>query len=975
MIKLNDIRMKPKLMGLFLLVGLIPLAFVGWWSARAATGALMEKSYDKLSAVREIKKAQIEKFFGERQGDMGVLMETVATLRTEAFNKLTAVREIKKKQIEDYFANAFVQMGVFARSADVSELYRHLVKYHNDIGVESTGAYDVSTNAYKQLYDRHGGRINRFRQDSGYYDVFLIGAKHGHVMYTATRESDLGTNLVYGPYKDSGLAELWSKVVQSRSPAIVDFKPYAPSNNEPAAFAGYPITDAGGNLAGVIAFQLSIDHINAIMQTRDGLGQTGETYLIGPDKLMRSDSHLDPTHHSVKASFADPEKGRVDTEAGRAALAGRKGADVIIDYNGNPVLSAYTPINIKGLKWGLLTEIDLAEAFVPVDEGGNDFYAKYIKMYGYYDLFLINPDGYCFYTVVKEADYQTNLKNGKYADSNLGHLFRDVVESKKFGLADFAPYAPSNDEPAAFIAQPVMHSGKVDMVVALQLSLDAINSIMQQREGMGKTGETYLVGQDKLMRSDSFLDTVNHSVKASFANPAKGSVDTEAVREALAGKTAHKVIIDYNGNPVLSSYTPVNLNGTTWALMAEIDEAEVRKPINNLVISVLVAALIITAVVALIALFIARQIAAPLEKGVAFTKAVAQGDLTARIDVNQKDEVGMLAEALQKMIVRLSDIVADVKGAGDNVASGSQQMSSSSEEMSQGASEQAAAAEEASSSMEQMAANIRQNADNAMQTEKIALKAAEDAQKGGAAVTQTVSAMKDIAEKINIVEEIARQTDLLALNAAIEAARAGEHGKGFAVVASEVRKLAERSQTAAAEISKLSGSSVEIAETAGEMLTRIVPDIEKTAELVQEISAASNEQNSGAEQINKAIQQLDQVIQQNASVSEEMASTSEELASQAEQLQGTIAFFNVNDNGDQRNRSAAAHTQTRHLAATRQVVKTAEKTAIAHVEPGESAVYDANGNGRPIDGPPGVTLDMADNKRPDSRGDEEFERY
>jgi len=206
--------------------------------------------------------------------------------------------------------------------------------------------------------------------------------------------------------------------------------------------------------------------------------------------------------------------------------------------------------------------------------------------------------------------------------------------------------------------------------------------------------------------------------------------------------------------------------------------------------------------------------------------------------------------------------------------------------------------------MEQVVSNIKQNADNAQQTEKIALKAAQDAKEGGKAVTETVFAMKEIANKISIIEEIARQTNLLALNAAIEAARAGEHGKGFAVVATEVRKLAERSQTAAGEINKLSGSSVEVAEKAGEMLTRIVPDIQRTAELVSEINAASNEQNSGAEQINKAIQQLDKVIQQNASATEQMASTSEELSSQAEQLQDTIEFFKVEEKGNgNRNRA------------------------------------------------------------------------
>jgi methyl-accepting chemotaxis protein len=628
--------------------------------------------------------------------------------------------------------------------------------------------------------------------------------------------------------------------------------------------------------------------------------------------------------------------------------------------------------NYRPLYLGRPEETDAGDgsAYSVVHAQYHDLFKHYLETYGYYDIFLIEPhSGAVIYTVFKEDDFGTDLKNGQYADTNLAAVFRNAVTATNrdfVQLEDFAYYEPSK-EAASFVASPVFDGSELVGVLVFQLPLDRINGLMQDRSGMGQTGESYLVGADNLMRSDSRFSEESTVFKQ--------KIDTVTANKALNGQTGVELTPDYRGEPVLSAYKPLNIEGVKWVILAEIDEAEAFAAAQQMLLVTLavigVGALIVTGV----AIFVARGIANPVVTMSQVAARVAEGDLSTSITVKSKNEVGQLAAAMRhmmrtlgdmagaatsiaqgdlavevtpqserdvlgnalaqmienlrqtaeaasdiaggdltvevtpqserdvlgnallSMIKKLREVVADVRNAADNVAAASQQQSASAGQVSQGTTEQAASTEEASASIEQVTAMIKQNADNAQQTEKMAIKAAQDAQSGGQAVAMTVSAMKEIAGKISIIEEITRQTNLLALNAAIEAARAGEHGKGFAVVASEVRKLAERSQVAAGEIGQLSTSSVQIAEQAGQMLAQIVPDIQKTAELVQEISAASREQSTGAEQVNRAILQLTDVAQENAPAAEEMAATAEELNAQAEQMLATIAFFKVGDNG------------------------------------------------------------------------------
>ncbi|MFO7749180.1 MAG: methyl-accepting chemotaxis protein, partial [Desulfobacteraceae bacterium] len=668
MFSLKNVKMKPKLISLFLIAGIVPIVIVGFFSSFKAQQSLIHDAHNQLTSVREIKKEEIRDYFHQRRENMNVLVETVGTLRKESFDKLEAIQHAKINAIQTFFKDMFMNMSLFANSKDVRDLYDRLVVYHNEMETPPRGSYDVTTYEYKNIWSTLGKHLTAFQKESGVYDVSLICKDHGHVMYTAAKEDDLGENIAHGKYRDSSLGRLWAKVVDSGKPSVVDMAPYGPSNGEPAMFAGYPVNDDSGEMIGIIAFQLPLEQINKVMTSRFGLGETGESYLVGPDNLMRSDSYLDPEYRTVKASFADPEKGSVDTEATQTALAGKDGQDVIKDYNGNPVLSCYDPLKIKDITWAVVTEIDVAEAFSPKDHAGEYYFKKYTDMYGYYDIFLINPDGYCFYTAHKEADYQTNLISGKYKDSGLGKLVRKVRGTKEFALMDFQPYAPSNGKPAAFIAQPVLHGEEVELVVALQLSLTAINKMMQQREGMGKTGETYLVGPDKLMRSDSYLDPENRSVKASFAHPNAGSVDTEASNSALSGESGVKTIKDYNGKDVLSAFAPVDLGDTTWALIAEKNQSEVLAPVKNIRNTILFISVVIALVVAAGAYFIARMISAPLLKGVAFADAVAKGDLTATIDVDQKDEVGVLARALTDMVKNLREIMTELTNNTDSLS-------------------------------------------------------------------------------------------------------------------------------------------------------------------------------------------------------------------------------------------------------------------------------------------------------------------
>lgn len=865
---------------------------------------LRQEAFNKLKAVREVKKTAIENYFQlvndqistfssdatvidamdwfreiiqDFRTEVGIPPEEMDRMRTELFSYYTgkfAPEYERKNNGKKPDVETFLQT---LDDQTIDDIPIALQYYYIKANTNPLGSKHLLDNAndgssYSEYHARVHPVFRNYLEKFGYYDIFLVDSETGTIVYSVFKELDFCTSLINGPYAQTNFGEAFRKANEATNKddvVLVDLEPYPPSYEAAASFIASPIFKEGEKI-GVAIFQIPLEPINVIMAERTGLGETGETYIVGQDLSMRSDSYLDPENHSVSASFQNPEKGKVDTEAANVAISGESNAKVITSYSGNSVLSAYSPIEIGDTTWGLIAEIDVAEAFCPKDKEGKYFFAKYIEEYGYYDLFLLNPDGYCYYTVAQEADYQTNLVNGKYSSSNLGKLVRHVLETKEYGVEDFEPYAPSNDDPAAFIAQPLVYEDEIEGIVALQLPDNVINDVMLQRQGMGETGETYLVGSDKLMRSDTFLDPANHSMKTSFANPDKGSINTEAVNDALSGKTGTKRIISYNGNSVLSAYTPLKVGNTTWALLAEIDEAEAFAGLSTLKwVIYIIAGVGVGAIIA-----------------IAF---IVTGSITKPIN----------------------NVITSLTLGGEQLESASNQVSDSSQRLAEGATEQASSLEETSSMLEEMSSMTTMNADNAQQANAksnevhMAANQSRDAiQRMSDVIGRIKSSSDQTAKILKTIDEIAFQTNLLALNAAVEAARAGEAGKGFAVVAEEVRNLAQRSAEAAKNTSKLIEESLEnanngvsVSSDVADVLEGIINGVGEITQTIGELSAATGEQAKGIEQINAATSDMDKATQTTASSAEESAAASEKLSAQAKELNSVVRTLEIIANG------------------------------------------------------------------------------
>ncbi|QTA82792.1 Methyl-accepting chemotaxis protein, double CACHE domain-containing [Desulfonema limicola] len=723
-------------------------------------------------------------------------------------------------------------------------------------------AFDPSDGSLdKEIYDFYdtqsfGTTFLQTKNENHYYDLMLISST-GKVVYSVRQESELAQDVTAGSLKNTVLEKVFNQSLDGLY--IHDFAPWQPSGGRHIAFIAAPVYQFK-TIKGVIVLKIDKSAINEIVHQTEDIGVSGEAYVVG--KWDEKTEYRSDLIHG-KEKIGDPA-GSYEIEL---ALAGEASSAVKVDDNGKMKFIRYQYLNIFGLKWALVTSLAIEEIIAPRIIGQqDDYFTKYVKKNKYPDLLLIHPQGHIFYSTAHGPEYDTNILDGQYSSSGLGRLVQKVIKTKSFVFADIEPYEPAGGIPSAFIAQPVMDDEKIELIVALRLPVEKINSVMQRRSGMGETGETYLIGTDKLMRSDSNSDSENYSVTASFKNPEKGSVNTSSALAVKENQTGRKIITNYNNQKVLSAYTPLEIWDISWGLIAEtgIDEALASVKTLKIITG-------FTAVITLAFIFSATLL------------------LT-----------GYIIKPVTRTVKGLAQISHDVSNAADEIAINSQMQS-------QNASQQAAAAQETSAALEQMNAMTQESSSLTIGAHELMY---ENISKSGQSLKRIVELTKEMSlieadsgqmsRIIKSIDEIAFQTNLLALNAAIEAARAGETGAGFAVVADEVRNLAMKSTESANNTQEMLANTISRVSRAANAIREISNDFETIiesatimGEKTESITQASKEMAKGIIQVTQAAREIEMSSQQVAAGSEEAAASSEHLVTMAKQMTGFVNDLSI----------------------------------------------------------------------------------
>lgn len=838
MFKLSNVKLKPKLITLFLLVGIAPLIVACLVSLRVADSslgdasghaedALKEQVFNQLSAIRENKKSSIERYFASIRNQIVTFSENRMVVEA-ARDFRGAFREFKvgeagagkslgqiRSELRTYYTNEFAPeyraqndgnspdvAGFFAGLDDEAVTLQYAYIRANSFPLGSKHMLDraPAQNAYNRLHARVHPVVRSYLEKFGYYDIFIADPETGDIVYSVFKELDYGTSLIDGPYAGTNFGEAFRRANQAGNKdaiVLVDFEQYPPSYEAPASFIASPIFD-GGNKVGIALFQMPLDLITEVMSDRSGLGETGETYLVGADYLMRSDTYRDTENRTVSASFRRPETGTVRTAQAVAAVGGKTGVGEHENYLGQPVLSAYSPVDVGGITWALLAEIETSEAFAALDQmeaNASDASSAMLTSIGLTGLVAA---GLILVVAL---------------------LVATMIAKPVTAMATAAAQIAKGN-----IDQKIDYDGKDeigDLGVAFRQTVDVLRKLTTDIQGLvesAKSGEL-----DARLESDEF--------DGAYASVASG------INEML-----------------VATLSPVEEATTELEKLARRD---------------------LTARVT----------------------GDYQGD-HARI----KSAFNTAVENLENALSHVRASADQVSSASSQISGGSQSLAQSASEQASSLEEVSSSLEEMESMTKRNTANAQEARGMAEGARESSGKGSESMKRMSEAIEKIKSSSDETAKIITTIDEIAFQTNLLALNAAVEAARAGEAGKGFAVVAEEVRNLAMRSAQAAKDTSDLIDSSVKNAESGVSINQEVLSNfdeinkqIQKVGEVMGEIAESSQQQSEGIVQVTTAVGELNKVTQQNAANSEESASAAEELSAQSEEMLNMVSGFHLSN--------------------------------------------------------------------------------
>jgi methyl-accepting chemotaxis protein len=788
-----DLSIRNKLLYGFLFIAIVPLLAIGVITYMVASNAMMLKAKQNLQAIGRTKAAAIETFFDERRADMSVLHEIVFTMQQEAFAKLETIRKNKTIWVEDYLLNRLGDADVLSSDPTTT---RALLAFRKAGNVKNY-AWNLAVKAY-------GPWLTRHKETYGYQNLYLVSAD-GRVLFSVVEGSDLGENLVRGRLKNSPATKAFRKGF--KKVAFQDFEIYEPIGYQQACFVSAPIK-SGSKVIGVLIGLLAVDQINAILQERTGLSETTEAYLVGStEKGVTLRSERFTKNGAIGAPATDPYLDK--------ALSGEAGTTFMTDDQGIYKLSAYGPIKVPGVSWAINVTAHVEEIISPkFAQTEEDFFTYYKEGYGYLNFYLINPEGYLFYSVIHQNDYHTNLLTGPYKETNLGKAVQEVLTTQQLQFTDFEKYEPSQNTPTAFLAQPIIIDDKIVVIVAAQLATTQLQVILEDYTGLGLTGDTYIVGNDRMWRSDSrFLDDL--MVESTILNP-KYTINAEAIDRATGEQTDTRIRTNYRNHKVMSTASVITIQKKTketslqWTLFSDIDISEVRRPVMRMAfISAGVLGTTLIGVV-LLSLIMSGGLTLQVNRIMELFNEIGMGQYKSRTDVVSKDELGSMAQSLNAMLdntlsliqsreerdtmeaavmklldeiseltegdltvraevteqitgaiadsfnvmaEQLASIIKGVKSATMEVGDTSDKVSAATETLVSISDRQAAQVRKAIDVINNITASIHQVAENATKSATVSKNSMISAKKGAQAVEKTNAAMATIRER---VQETAR---------------------------------------------------------------------------------------------------------------------------------------------------------------------------------------------------------------------------